>query len=316
MGGQTQTHPSDREIGGLAKRQWGVVSRGQLIGLGLGEDAIDSRLRSGRLWRVHRGVYGVGNDLIPREGRWFAAVLAVGAGAVLSHRSAAELWGVWRPSSGGPVHVSAPESTRSPPGLRRHYLRLTADETTQRRRIPVTRLARTLFDIASETSEEGLEAAIREAEYRHRFRLGELEVLRNRHPGQRGARTIKACLARLGRGPRGRVRSRMETKFARLLADTDLPKPRLNALLDLDDCGRPVEADCVWSERLLVVELDGAEAHRTRVAFETDRERDRRLQVAGWKVIHVTWRQLEEPGPLLADLRNFLARPNLHLPAK
>lgn len=284
------------------------------MAFGLGEDAIDSRLRSGRLWRLHRGVYAIGNDVLPRDGWWLAAVMTVGDGAVLSHRSAAELWGVWR-LSGGLVHVSAPDLTRSPPGIRRHYLRLTPDEATSRRRVPVTKLARTLFDIAGETSEEGLEAAIREAEYLHGFRLSELETLLERHPGQRGARTIKSCLTRLGCGPRGRARSRMEIRFVRLFSGTDLPRPRLNALLDLDDGGRPVEVDCLWSDQRLIVELDGGEAHRTRVAFETDRERDRRLQVAGWRVLRVTWHQLDEPTRLLADLRSLLSS-NLHLPAK
>jgi hypothetical protein len=184
-------------------------------------------------------------------------------------------------------------------------LRLTPDEVTVRRRIPVTTLARTLFDISAESSEESLEGAIREAEYRHRFRVENLEELLDRHPGRRGARTIRACLRRLGRGPRGRTRSGLEVRFATLLARTDLPKPALNALLDLD--GFKVEADCLWREQMLIVELDGGAAHGTRIAFETDRERDRRLQAAGWRVVRVTWRQLDDPTTLLADLRHLLS---------
>lgn len=310
--GQTQARQLDREIGILAKGQHGVVARRQLIALGLGEDAIDSRLRTGRLWRLHRGVYAVGHDGVSRDGRWLAAVLTVGEGAVLSHRSAAELWGVWRVIADHPIDVSAPSSTRPPPGIRRHYLHLTPFETTTRSRIPVTRLARTLFDIAGETSEEGLEGAIREAEYLHRFRLAELEALLEHHPGRRGARTIRACLRRLGRSPRGRVRSRMEVRFAALLARSDLPEPQLNAILDLGD--RRIEADCLWPEQRVVVELDGAAAHRTRVAFESDRERDRRLQAAGWRVVRITWRQLDDPAALVADLRRLFS-PSLRLPA-
>lgn len=304
IGGKEQTRSSDSEIGLLAERQYGVVTRTQLAALGLGEDAIDARLGRGRLHRLHRGVYAVGHPVVPSEGRWLAAVLRVGQGAVLSHGSAAELWRIRRGAVRGRIDVSAPRPTRSPPGIRRRYLQLARGEATVRRRVPVTTLARTLLDIASETSPEGLEGAIREAEYLHRFRLGDLEDLLARHPGRRGTRTVETCLSRLGRGPRGRARSKLETRFAALLSRTDLPQPRLNVPLELS--GRKIEADCLWRQHRLIVELDGGEAHRTRVAFETDRERDRRLQAAGWRVIRVTWRQLEHPAALLADLRRLL----------
>lgn len=303
QGGQQQTRPLDREVGALAGRQFGVVTRAQLLGLGLGEAAIDSRLAGGRLHRLHRDVYAVGHTVVPRKGRFLAAVLTVGNGAVLSHRSAAELWGVRR-AGPGRIDVSAPPSTRWPPGLRRRYLQLSDNETTVRDQIPVTTLTRTLFDLAGETSVEGLEAAIREAEYLHSFRVEDLEGLLRRRPGRRGARTIRACLDRLDAGPRGRRRSKLEGRFAAFLAGTTLPRPELNVLLDLG--GRVVEADCLWREQRLIVELDGGKAHRTRVAFESDRERDRHIQAAGWRVIRITWRQLENPAALRADLRRLL----------
>jgi len=99
-------------------------------------------------------------------------------------------------------------------------------------------------------------------------------------------------------------RGRLELRFAALLARTDLANPQLNALLELD--GRWIEADCLWRTERVVVELDGGEAHRTHSAFETDRERDRRLQAAGWRVIRVIWRQLDDPDAVLDDLRALL----------
>lgn len=318
--GKRQAQPTEREVANLARRQHGVVSRAQLIALGLGEDAIDSRLASGRMRRLHRGIYTGGQGYLPKEGWWLAAVLRVGEDAVLSHRSAAELWGVVRLSGGepgwergglAPIHVSAPRPTRSPAGIQRRFCRLAPSERTLRRRIPVTTLARTLFDIAAEMSPEALEAALRQAEYLHRFRLEDLERLLALHPGRRGATTIKTCLRRLEKGPTGRRRSKLEDRFATLLARTDLPRAELNVLLDLD--GDKVEADCMWRERRVIVELDGREAHGTRAAFESDRERDRRLNAAGWRVIHVTWRQLDDPEPLLADLHHLLVRPSLSL---
>lgn len=300
-----QSRGVDREMAGLAGRQYGVVSRVQLVEIGMSKSAIDRRLRAGRLHQLHPGVYTVGHRVICREGRWLAAVLRGGEGAVLSHRSAAELWGICRPRDGAQIDISSGRSARSHTTIRRHHVGYCPDELTVRRRIPVTTLARTVVDLAAGFRLEVFEAAVREAEYLHRFRLEELEHLLERYPARRGAATIKACLLSLGRGPRGRVRSRLEVRFAALLARTDLPRPSLNALLDLD--GFKVEADCLWRKQRVIVELDGGKSHGTRVAFETDRERDRRLQAAGWRVIRVTWRQIDHPKPLIRDLRRILA---------
>jgi predicted transcriptional regulator of viral defense system len=304
IGGKPRLRPSDHDVAEVAGRQHGIVSRVQLRDLGLGEDAIDARLRSGRLHRLYRGVYAVGHGLVPREGRWLAAVLRGGEGAVLSHGSAAALWGIQLERERGRIDVSLPRSTRLPRPIHRHIARLAPDEIIAKRRIPLTTLTRTLFDIAADGSPERLEAAIREAEYRHRFQLRHLDDFLEQHPGRRGATAIKACLHRLCDGPQGRTRSRLEIRFATLLGRTDLPKPTLNALLDLD--GYKIEADCLWRQYRVIVELDGAKAHSTRVAFEANRERDRRLQAAGWRVIRVTWHQLDDPDALIADLRRLL----------
>lgn len=306
MGGKPRLGPSDHDVGRVARGQHGIVTRGQLLTLGLGEDAIDARLRGGRLCRLYRGVYVAGQQPLTREGRWLAAVLRGGDGAVLSHGSAAALWGLWRSSEHDRIDVALSRSTQLPKPIRRHVVRLTPDEVTIRHGLPVTTLLRTLCDVAAGCSHERLEAAIREAEYRHRLQLQQLDEFLERRPGRRGATAIKACLGRLYDGPRGRTRSRLEVRFAALLARTNLPKPALNTLLDLG--GLKVEADCLWRHQRLIVELDGLKAHRTRAAFESDRERDRQLQVAGWRVVRVTWHQLDEPDVLIADLHRLLRR--------
>src|SRR4051794_5025834 len=86
-------HGWDRAIAVLAASQHGVVARAQLIAIGMRRGAIQLRLDAGRLHHVHRGVYAVGHRRLTLQGRWMAAVLAAGPGAVLSHRSAAMLWG-------------------------------------------------------------------------------------------------------------------------------------------------------------------------------------------------------------------------------
>jgi uncharacterized protein DUF559/putative AbiEi antitoxin of type IV toxin-antitoxin system len=303
---KSQPQSLDWRVSALAGRRYGVVSRAQLVRLGMSESAIQRRIHAGRLHPLHAGVYAVGHRVVPREGRWLAAILRAGEGAVLSHRSAAALWGIRRGSEGERIEITTPRSTRSCGTIRRHRARLSPDEITVRRSIPATTLPRTLLDIAAGLSVEGFEATIREAEYRHRLRLTDLDAILERYSGQRGTRTVEACRRHLGHGPRGRTRYRLEARFAALLARTNLPKPELNALLDLD--GDWIEADCLWSSERVIVELDGGNAHRTRAAFESDRERDRRLQAAGWAVIRVTWRQLDEPDRVLDDLRKLLRR--------
>lgn len=285
-----------------------MVSRAQLVGLGMSGSAIERRIRAGRLHVLHPGVYAVGHRVVSREGRWLAAVLRGRDGAVLSHRSAAALWGIRREGEREMIEISTSRSTRSGGSIRRHCVLLRPDEVAARRRIPVTTLPRTLLDIAASLSVEGMEAAIREAEYLHRLRLRELDALLERHPGRRGSATVRTCFHRLGLAPSGRTRSRLEVRFAALLARSNLPTPELNVLVDID--GWRVEADCLWREQRLIVELDGREAHGTRVAFEADRERDRRLQVAGWRVVRVTWRQVSEPTVLIEDLAVLLTPPS------
>ena len=86
----------DRLIARLAADQYGVVGMGQLLDLGISRDRVRGRIRRGRLHRIHRGVYAVGHRVLSREGHWTAAILGCGTGTCLSHRSAAECWGLLR----------------------------------------------------------------------------------------------------------------------------------------------------------------------------------------------------------------------------
>src|SRR5215212_6393507 len=96
MRGKLRGAAADLAIAALAARQQDVFSREQLLAVGIDRHAIDRRLRSGHIRRVYRGIYTVRQSGLHREGRWMAAVLLAGGGAVLSHRSAAALWGVRR----------------------------------------------------------------------------------------------------------------------------------------------------------------------------------------------------------------------------
>jgi very-short-patch-repair endonuclease len=256
------------------------------------------------LHRVFAGVYAVGHRALSQEGQWMAAVLASGNGAVLSHCSAAVLWGLLREPP--PIHeVTIPRSTGPVPGLLRHHGLLLPDEMTVRNGIPVTCVARTLFDVAATVSLREFERAVREAEFLRLSQRPSLEELLLRSPRRRGARRVRTTLEGLSR-LRGRgSRSPLEDRFLRFLRTANLPIPETNVPLRLG--AGTYEADCLWREQRLIVELDGHEAHGTRSAFESDRERDRHLQVAGWRVVRITWRQLNHPSSLKRDLRRLLA---------
>src|SRR5215218_9589358 len=108
---QSQTPPARRErergLSRLATRQHGVVSWRQLRELGFGQEAIKRRLADGRLHHIHEEVYAVGHTQLSHRSHWWAAVLAYGPGAFVSHQTAAVLWGIGR-NRRGPIHVTAP----------------------------------------------------------------------------------------------------------------------------------------------------------------------------------------------------------------
>jgi very-short-patch-repair endonuclease len=296
-------HP-DRAIADLAEGQHGVVSRVQLLGLGLSGGAIVRRIERGYLHCLHTGVYAVGQRQIRPEGHLMAAVLGGGAHAVLSHASAAVLWGIRRPGTNGWIEIASPVAMRSIRGVRRHEVRHLPKEVTWRKRIPVTTLKRTILDISATIRVEALEAAVREAQYLHGLEMRSLDGLLREYKGRRGIRSLRACLDNLGAGPRGRTRSPLEDRFASILARADLSLPELNALVEIE--GSLIEADCLWRDRRVIVELDGRAAHQTDAAFRSDRARDRKLQALGWKVARVTWDDLDEPEAVLAEVRGML----------
>ena len=286
----------------LAERQHGVVSRGQLLGLGLGRDAIGHRVRSGRLHQLYPGVYAVGHRVISVRGRWMAAVLASGPGAVLSHHSAAALWGI-RANRRGPIDITSPRKTKSHGSIRRHEARLPPDEITVHDGIPVTTVPRTIFDLAA-SSPHSVEPALRQAEYLRRYDALSLLDLLNRYPGHRGNRAVRAALARLRETP-GRTRSRFEERFLAFLDAYDLPRPHFNAWIAVG--ADRFQADCLWPAHHLIVELDSWSAHGTRTAFRSDKRRDRKLAVAGYTTTRIPWSALDdEPAAIAADLRALL----------
>lgn len=284
-GGESTT---DRVIGALAARQWGVVARRQLVAGGVTVRMIERRVESGRLLRLHRGVYAVGHRRLRLEGIWLAAVLAVGPRAVLSHRDAAALHGL-RPANHAQVDITNAGKAVQRRGIRVHSTRiLDEQDITTVSDIPVTTVARTLVDLAGVVPRDHLAKAVKEAERNRTFDLRAIEralARTSRRPGPGHGVLTQAIREHRALGLDA-TRSPLEDAFLRLVRSAGLPTPATNATIE------GLEVDAAWRAQRLVVELDGWAHHNDRHAFEHDRARDATLTAAGWRVVRFTHRQV------------------------
>jgi very-short-patch-repair endonuclease len=287
----------DRAVAALARRQHGIVTRGQLRELGLGDGAITARCAAGRLHRMHWGVYAVGHSVLTSRGHWLAGVLACGPGAVLSHTAAA-LWGL-RPSAAVVVDVTVPGTgSRKRQGLRVHRAR--SIESTMHERIPVTTAARTILDLAATLQRRPLERLLDQAENTRLTDVPSLAALARAHATHRAASKLLEALQDHTRGTT-KTRSGLEERFLALCRRNGLPQPRVNHHVE----GR--ERDFVFPDQRLVIEIDSFAHHRSRRAFEDDRYRDASLLRAGYRTLRVTDTQLEHaPHDVVATLRGVL----------
>jgi very-short-patch-repair endonuclease len=284
---------------GLARRQHGVISWGQLARHGMSARWVDHRVARGWLRRLHRGVYLVG----PLDGpysRFMAATLAAGPGALLSHYAAAVLDGL-RPPADGPIDVTVSgRRARSRPGLRIHRSHIHPADATRRHGIPVTTPARTLLDLAATapTNDLDLDLALNEAQIQRRVSSHSLDEQFSRYPRHRGTAALRKALRTEPR----LTRSEAERLMLDLVREAGLPTPEANVRI------AGYEVDLLWRERKLIAEIDGYAFHSMRSSFERDRRRDQELVAAGYRVIRVTWRQItDETVGVAARLATALA---------
>jgi very-short-patch-repair endonuclease len=288
-------HSADFALAALAGRQHGVVSVGQLRELGLTKHGVRRRVENKRLQRLYPGVYAVGHDALTPDSRRLAAVLACGPGALLSHRAAGSLQKLL-PSS-PQFEVTVAPGRRPKPGIVIHRSRLIhPDDRSSVRGIPVTSVARALVDLADVLSEERLAKAVHEAEVRRVFDLSAVEAVVARLPGRKGRHKLARVLGAYQPEPHF-LRSEAELRFKRLCEHHSLPQPQFNVYI----AGH--ELDAWWEDVRLAVEIDGAEVHHTRRAFQEDRARDRRLAARGIRVVRVTSRDLDDDARLAGELR-------------
>lgn len=293
--------PVDLAIARLADAQHGVVSLAQLRALGLSSSAVRSRVATGRLHRLHRGVFAVGRRNVTLRGRWLAAVLGCGPGAVLSHRSALELYGAAKPSRRLPS-VTVPGVRRKREGIRLHRSStLTLEDITVVDAVPCTSVARTLIDFVDVARPRELARAVEELERTGLFDGNAVDRVLRKANGRRGAGRLRAALAEWT-SP-AFTRSEAERRALALIEAAALPRPNVNTFV----AGH--EVDLYWPEHRLAVEIDGYAFHSTRQAFERDASRDADLDDAGLRVRRITWRQLDrEPEAVVDRMRRWLGR--------
>jgi very-short-patch-repair endonuclease len=239
----------------------------------------------GTLHPLHDGrVYAVGLDPLSVSGTYLAAVMACGAGAMLSHRSAAALWGL-RPNSRW-LEVTTIRWPKRIPGVMLHRTRrLAPQDFTVHDAIPVTSVARTLLDLSAVVRPQELATAIDRAERLGLFDLTAITDLLERANGRRGARALRLAIAAYEPSTQ---KSELERRFKALLeTTTDIGTATFNALVQGERTTH--EVDAFWPRQRLAVQLDGFEFHRTRRDRERDADSDADLELAGNRVMRLTW---------------------------
>ncbi len=288
----------------LANAQFGVVHDGQLTRRGLTRGAIDQRVRVGRLTRLHDGVFAWGHAALSREGRWLAAQWACGPGSTLTHWTAGAAAGMGaEPTSpahalafGLPfepeVHISTTRSIASRPGIVVHRVqRLDPADVQRRGLLRLSRVPRTLVDLADVASYDELRSAVDTLRY---FSPAALRGAQSRAPGRSG----RGLVTRLFEADEAHTKSELERRFLRFLRSRGLPRPdRLNEWV----AGH--KADCVYVGPRLVVELDGRAYHERRTQLDADHRRDEAYQLSGHRILRLLWDDLHPANVTATEAR-------------
>lgn len=294
----------DRAVTRVAGRQRNLISTAQLEECGLGKDALARRVRAGWLRLVFQSVYSVGSGPLPPLALELGALMSCGKGSFISHRSAAFVWGM-RKSPPPRVDVSVVGlGCRSRKGMWVHRI-TAADKREVRRheRLWVSSPARAVLEVAAVGSKDELMEVIDAGLALRRFTADDLKAVLARHRGQRGAGRLADVIA--DETAMAISRSRAEKAFLRLIRAARLPMPDTNVKF-----GR-FEADFVWLEQRLIVELDSATYHSGPGVFQRDREKDLVFRGAGFDVLRPTrWHVVHEGPRVLVLIVQALARRN------
>lgn len=292
----------ERALAVLARRQHGVVATAQLLALGFTRPALSRRVEQGRLHRLRDGVYAVGHSRLGASGLRWAAVLSGGLGALLTHQSAAAAWDILS-QRGAVQHITVlpGNGSRSRPRIRVHRTRLTLDDVTLREGLPITTVARTLIDLGDHVHAAQVRRAFVRAEQLRLLDVEEIDAALERAGRRRGPAVLRGLLRAYD--PRWQqTRSGLELRMLDIVKDARLPQPEVNAWI----AGR-WEADLLWGDQRLIVEVDGAAIHDLPGARSRDAVRDRALRRLGYRVLRVPEAALDAPATVGARVARALA---------
>jgi len=273
--------PWSREAWRLARLQYGVVARSQLLGLGMPAAAIRHRLETGRLHELHRGIYAIGRPEVGRLGHFMAAVLACGREAQLSHRSGADLWGI-RKQRGGLIDVTVPDHVlRRRPGIKLH--RRAAPRTKYVSRVPAGDPISILVDLATCLPTEEVEDAVNEADRLGLVPTDRLRRALDEEPPRPGVGRLRRLL---DAQTFSAAQTKLERRFVPIARAAGLPGPRVQAHLN------SYRVDFHWPELGLVVETDSLTYHRTAAQQAVDIRRDQAHVRTGLRPLRLTHPQV------------------------
>jgi very-short-patch-repair endonuclease len=292
----------DQKLWDRARKQHGVVARRQLLAIGYTRSAVEEGLRAGRLHRLEwRGVYLVGRPEFTRHGRLMAAVLACGPSAVLSHASAAALWGIWD-YRGTEIFLSVPAVGRRHKrrGLTVHRRNLSSRDLTRHWGIPITRPLQTIIDMATQLDRDQTERLIDRADATNLIRADSLREAVHRAKGQRG---VPLLLDILDRDHFVLSESELERLFVPLAKKAGLPKPQSQRRFG------PHRVDFWFPALDLVVKCDSLRYHRTPQQQTRDVTRDHAHLLAERNWIRFTHHQIaHEPDYVVRTLTALVLR--------
>lgn len=298
MGATAHKRSVEAAIAAVASRQEGLVRRDDLLGLGLGRKAIDYRVSTSRLFTRLPGVYALGPGPFGRRTAWLAALWWTGGDATLAYFSAGAFLGHGDEDDAGAVHVVTTAQRRSCPGVvvhRTHHL--DRSDWSQHGLLRVTNRSRTLVDEASLLPFAAFRAR---ADRLKTLPIAELQATLARAPKRPGATAVRRLLL----GEVAQTKSELERRYGRFCRCFGLPAPDA---LNLWVAGH--KADGIYHHARLVLELDGRTHHQRRAQMQADRQRDADYQLAGYRILRLTWWDLEpEWAPRTSEtLRRFLA---------
>lgn len=291
------TH-TDRKIAAFAKAQHRTVARRQLLRVGIESDAIQRRVQSGRLFPKYRGVYAIGSPDLTQYGEWSAAVLSCGDPALLSHRSGAGHRGFLKDR--WPIQVTVPDARVGKRGVRIYRApTLSASDITVRGGIPTTSIARMFVDLAATEDDGTVRRAFREADRQKRLVYADLRAALGSCHGRKGAGVLRALIDEATEPEP--TRSDFEEMWIDFCDEHGIPAPRMNATV------ASFEIDAYWPGTGVIVELDSWIWHSDRRTFESDRAKWEQLQIAGYRVLPITYRRMTgDPAGVAASVLALL----------